>query len=124
MIKDLLHATERERKARLISVIGIGGIGKSRLAWEFVKYIDGLSEDVFWHHGGAPLTETASRSGRSARWCGCAPGSPKPTTERSLDASSSATVGEYVVDDGGASLDRAPIGASAGTGGRLGRRAR
>ena len=54
LIKDLLHATERERKARLISVIGIGGIGKSRLAWEFLKYIDGLTEDVFWHHGRCP----------------------------------------------------------------------
>jgi class 3 adenylate cyclase/tetratricopeptide (TPR) repeat protein len=54
LIKDLLHATERERKARLISVVGIGGIGKSRLAWEFLKYIDGLTEDVFWHHGRCP----------------------------------------------------------------------
>ncbi len=27
------------------------GIGKSRLAWEFEKYIDGLVEDVWWHRG-------------------------------------------------------------------------
>jgi class 3 adenylate cyclase/tetratricopeptide (TPR) repeat protein len=54
LIKDLLHATEREHKARLISVTGIAGIGKSRLAWEFLKYIDGLSENVYWHRGRCP----------------------------------------------------------------------
>src|SRR5208283_708754 len=39
LIKDLLHATAREQKARLVSVTGIPGIGKSRLAWEFLKYV-------------------------------------------------------------------------------------
>ena len=27
------------------------GIGKSRLGWEFNKYIDGLAGDVYWHRG-------------------------------------------------------------------------
>lgn len=54
LIKELLHATDRERKARLVSLVGIAGIGKSRLAWEFLKYIDGLAEDVFWHQGRCP----------------------------------------------------------------------
>ena len=30
---------------------GIAGIGKSRLAWEFYKYFDGLSQIVYWHRG-------------------------------------------------------------------------
>ena len=51
LIKDLLHATSREQRARLVSVTGIAGIGKSRLAWEFVKYVDGLAENVYWHQG-------------------------------------------------------------------------
>ena len=34
-----------------MSVIGVAGIGKSRLAWEFEKYIDGLVDDVWWHRG-------------------------------------------------------------------------
>ena len=46
LIKDLLHATGREQRARLVSVTGIPGIGKSRLAWEFLKYVDGLAETV------------------------------------------------------------------------------
>src|SRR5215212_2774323 len=29
----------------------VAGIGKSRLAWEFEKYVDGLAQDVFWHRG-------------------------------------------------------------------------
>ena len=54
LVKELLHVTARERRARLVSITGIGGIGKSRLAWEFEKYIDGLSDDVFWHQGRCP----------------------------------------------------------------------
>ncbi len=51
LVKDLLHATAREQRARLVSVTGVPGIGKSRLAWEFLKYVDGLVEDVYWHQG-------------------------------------------------------------------------
>lgn len=51
LIKELFHASAEERRARLVSVIGIGGIGKSRLAWEFEKYVDGLVSEVLWHRG-------------------------------------------------------------------------
>ncbi|HVA85389.1 MAG TPA: adenylate/guanylate cyclase domain-containing protein, partial [Candidatus Saccharimonadales bacterium] len=54
LLKDFFHATSRERRARLISVTGQGGIGKSRLAWEFLKYIDGVLETVYWHQGRSP----------------------------------------------------------------------
>ena len=54
LLKDLFHATSRERRARLVSVIGPGGIGKTRLAWEFEKYLDGLVENVWWHDGRSP----------------------------------------------------------------------
>ncbi len=54
LIRDFFHATSRERGVRLVSVMGQGGIGKSRLAWEFHKYIDGLTELVYWHQGRSP----------------------------------------------------------------------
>ena len=53
-LKDLFHATGREGRPRLVSVIGPAGIGKSRLAWEFLKYADGLVERVWWHDGRSP----------------------------------------------------------------------
>ena len=51
LIKDLFHTTAEERKARLVSVVGIAGIGKTRLSWELEKYLDGLVDDVYWHRG-------------------------------------------------------------------------
>ncbi|HET9200714.1 MAG TPA: adenylate/guanylate cyclase domain-containing protein [Dehalococcoidia bacterium] len=54
LLKQAYHATVRERKARLVSVIGQAGLGKSRLAWEFSKYTDGLAETMLWHEGRSP----------------------------------------------------------------------
>ncbi len=50
-LKTLFHASADESKAHLVSVTGIGGIGKSRLVWEFYKYFDGLAGSVWWHRG-------------------------------------------------------------------------
>ncbi|HEX2883259.1 MAG TPA: adenylate/guanylate cyclase domain-containing protein, partial [Candidatus Limnocylindria bacterium] len=54
LLKDLFHATGREGRIRLVSVMGPAGIGKSRLAWEFEKYADGVTEPVWWHIGRSP----------------------------------------------------------------------
>ncbi|MDP8905085.1 MAG: AAA family ATPase [Chloroflexota bacterium] len=54
LLKDLYHATGREKRARLVSIMGPAGIGKSRLAWEFSKYTDGVVETVYWHSGRSP----------------------------------------------------------------------
>lgn len=54
LLKDLVSATGRERKARVVSVTGPAGIGKTRLAWELEKYIDGVVETIYWHRGRSP----------------------------------------------------------------------
>ncbi|HEY8170668.1 MAG TPA: adenylate/guanylate cyclase domain-containing protein [Candidatus Limnocylindria bacterium] len=54
LLKDQLHAAGRDQRARLVSITGPGGIGKSRLVWEFEKYVDGLTETIWWHRGRSP----------------------------------------------------------------------
>jgi class 3 adenylate cyclase/predicted ATPase len=50
-VKDLFHAASERRMPRLVLVSGPAGVGKSRLGWEFEKYLDGLAETVWWHRG-------------------------------------------------------------------------
>ncbi len=54
LLKDLIATTGRDRRTRLVSITGPGGIGKSRLAWELEKFIDGISETIYWHRGRSP----------------------------------------------------------------------
>lgn len=54
LLKDQIHATGRDRAARLVSIVGDPGIGKTRITWELEKYIDGITEAIFWHHGRSP----------------------------------------------------------------------
>jgi predicted ATPase len=50
-VKELFHAAAERRVPRLVLVSGPAGVGKSRLGWEFEKYVDGLAGDVWWHRG-------------------------------------------------------------------------
>jgi class 3 adenylate cyclase/predicted ATPase len=50
-VRELFHAAADRRVPRLVLVSGPAGTGKSRLGWEFRKYVEGLAADVFWHRG-------------------------------------------------------------------------
>ena len=51
LLKELFHACIDRQSTRLVSITGPAGVGKSRLGWEFFKYVDGLAEVVRWHRG-------------------------------------------------------------------------
>ncbi|MGH3150749.1 MAG: ATP-binding protein, partial [Streptosporangiaceae bacterium] len=50
-VRELFHAAAERRVPRLVLMSGPAGVGKSRLGWEFEKYVDGLAADVWWHRG-------------------------------------------------------------------------
>ena len=98
LVKQLFHTSAEDRKAHLISVTGIAGIGKSRLAWEFYKYFDGIVETVWWHRGrclsyGEGVTYWALADMVRMR-CRIA----EDETEESGAAKVRATIDEHVVD--------------------------
>jgi tetratricopeptide (TPR) repeat protein len=50
-IVEAMEESATEGRARHVCVVGDPGSGKSRLLWEFFKYIDGIQEVRWWHQG-------------------------------------------------------------------------
>jgi class 3 adenylate cyclase len=51
---ELHDGVFRNRRSRLVSIIGIAGIGKSRLAWELARQLGSRPGLVAWHAGRSP----------------------------------------------------------------------
>ena len=51
LVKELFHSTGENHRAALLVVDAEPGVGKSRLGWEFFKYVDGLTQSTYWHQG-------------------------------------------------------------------------
>ena len=58
---DVVRGTSRSRGGRL---------GKSRLVWEFFKYLDGIEEARYWHQGRSLSYGEGVATGRWRRWSG------------------------------------------------------
>ena len=123
LLKDLLDAVGIESKARMVSLVGEAGIGKSRLVWEFLKYIDGLVDTIYWHEGRSPaygegVTFWAISEMIKGR-AGIAEGDDDETVARRLDE----TLDTYVSDPGDRAWMRPRLAAVLGEGEAPGDRA-
>ncbi|MEA2630764.1 MAG: hypothetical protein QOE66_983, partial [Chloroflexota bacterium] len=99
LLKDLFHATTREQRPRLVSVTGPAGIGKTRLAWEFLNYLDGLVETVLFHDGRSPSYGEGmsfwALGEMIRRRAGLSENDDEPTTRAKI----ASTVAAYVIDE-------------------------
>ena len=52
LLRETLGRVVRERRAQLVTIVGIPGIGKSRLVFELFSFVEsGALELIYWRHG-------------------------------------------------------------------------
>ena len=67
LVESLARARQ-EREPQLVTLVGVPGIGKSRLVWELFETIGRGDELVYWRQGRSLPYGQGSATGRSPRW--------------------------------------------------------
>ncbi len=98
MLKDLFHSTVDHQTPQLVTVSGVAGVGKSRLSWEFEKYVDGLAEGVWWHRGRCLSYGDGVTYWALADMIRMRVGSVEGEASDAVAAKLAATVAEFVLD--------------------------
>ncbi len=60
LLKETVRRTVEDGKPHLVTVMGSAGVGKSRIAWELEKYLDGLPDVFHWRKGRCPAYSSTS----------------------------------------------------------------
>ena len=99
LLSDALGRAERERTPQLLTLVGVPGIGKSRLVWELAQAVDAdPTSSSSGDRAARCPTARASPSGQWRRWSRRRRQSSRPTPPRSLRRSFAATVADLVPD--------------------------
>ncbi len=53
LLRDAFERASRERATQLVTLVGVPGIGKSRLVWELFRHLDARPGFVYWRQGRA-----------------------------------------------------------------------
>ncbi len=53
LLRDAFERTRSERATQLVTLVGVPGMGKSRLVWELFRHIDAEPDVVWWRQGRA-----------------------------------------------------------------------
>jgi predicted ATPase len=99
LVIESAEASARQRQARLLSVIGEAGSGKSRLLWEFFKYVDGIDELWWWHQGRCPAYGEGVAYWALGEMVRARAGILEDEESESARSKLQAVVEEYVVDE-------------------------
>ena len=51
LMRELFGRLEADATVQLVTVVGEPGVGKSRLVWEFQRFVDDLPDIVYWRQG-------------------------------------------------------------------------
>jgi class 3 adenylate cyclase/tetratricopeptide (TPR) repeat protein len=100
LVKDLFEASAEEGRAHLVVVTGSPGTGKSRLSWEFEKYLDGVAQSVLWHKGRCPSYGEGIAYWALAEMVRGRAGILESEDSSTALAKLSASVGEHIPDAG------------------------